>query len=49
VQGFTAARPYGLANAAFVYQDALHNLFTDQIGHVHPLSTPNLPVLTSLR
>lgn len=37
-----AAQPYGLANMATIYQATLHDLYTDQIGHIHPLSEPDL-------
>jgi hypothetical protein len=33
-----------LANAVAVYQDALCDLYVDQIGRVHPLYKPDLPV-----
>jgi len=33
-----AAPPFGLANAAATFQDALRGKFADQVGDVHPLA-----------
>ena len=32
------ALPFGLANAAAMYQDALRGKFADQVGDAHPLA-----------
>ena len=40
------ALPFGLANTAATYQDALRGKFTDQVGDIHPLAdqiTDQLP------
>jgi len=40
------ALPFGLANVAATYQDALRGKFTDQVGDIHPLAdqiTDQLP------
>ena len=37
------AHPYGLANASALYQEALHDLYADQIGDIHPLAELVLP------
>ena len=39
-----AAQPYGMANVATVYQDALREFYADQIGHVYPLSEHDLHI-----
>jgi hypothetical protein len=39
-----AAQRYGSANAVAVYQDALRDIYADQISHVLPLSEPDLPI-----
>lgn len=37
------AHPYELANVAASYQEALHDLYTDQIGNIHSLTELVLP------
>ena len=37
------AHPYGLANAAASYQEALHDLYADQICDIHSLTELILP------
>jgi hypothetical protein len=36
-------RPFGLTNSVAVHQNAMQQLFADQIGHIHGLTEPNLP------
>lgn len=37
------AHPFGLVNAATVYQEAMRDCYADQIGHIYPLTEPDLP------
>ena len=37
------AHPYGVANIAASYQEALHDLYADQIGNIHPLTELVMP------
>ena len=41
--GPTMAHSYGLANTAALYQEALHDLYTDQIKNIHLLNELILP------
>jgi hypothetical protein len=37
------AHPFGLTNSVVVHQNAMQQLFADQIGHIHGLTEPDLP------
>ena len=42
------ALPFGLANTAATYQDALRGKFADQVGDIHPLADQLPPTVNML-